>query len=236
MRTIRATVFTLLLTTVAAGTTSAQRRLLDPFSRGGPMSRLCRVLLIALVALGVAAPSAGAAPTKRLGDTLGAMWEKVLETPNAQSTLPCIDLGGVVAPLSLSGGNIKCNVRAGTEIFVAAWSVECSTFEVGTVFFGSNPGELRNCAQGLNEGVQVQAALDGAPVALTQVTSGVLQIALPKDNILGVDGPQTGLSVADGFVAFVGPLATGKYEITITTTFPDGGVIANTTTIIVTGR
>jgi hypothetical protein len=200
------------------------------------MSRLCRVLLIAVVALGVAAPSAGAAAHKRLGDTLGAMWEKVLETPNSESTLPCINLGGVVAPLSLSGGDIKCTVTARTEIFVAAWSVECSTFEVGTPFFGSNPSELRNCAQGFNEGVEVQAALDGVPIALTEVTSGVLKIALPQENILGVDGPQTGLSVADGFVAFVGPLTPGKHEITITTTFPDGNVIANTTTIIVTGR
>lgn len=199
------------------------------------MSRLCRVLLIAVVALGVAAPSAGAVPDKRPGGTLGAMWEKVLETPNTQSTLPCIDLDGVVAPLSLSGADITCNVTAGTEIFVAAWSVECSTFEVGTQFFGRNPGELRKCAQGLNKGVEAQAALDGAPVALTQVTSGPLKIALPKDNILGVSGPQTGFSVADGFVAFVRPLTTGTHEITINTTFPDGSVIANTTTIIVTG-
>jgi hypothetical protein len=195
------------------------------------MSRLCRVVLIALVALGVAAPSAGAAPDTRLGNTLGAMWEKVLETPNTQSTLPCIDLDGVVAPLSLSGRDIKCKVTAGTEIFVAAWSVECSTFEQPP-FFGRNPAELRKCAQDFNAGVEVQATLDGAPVTLTQVTSGVLQIALPEDNILGVD-PGTGLSVADGFVAFVGPLTPGKHEITITTTFPDGSVIANTTTITV---
>ena len=37
------------------------------------MSRLCRVLLIALVALGFAAPSAGAAPDTNLGNYLGAM-------------------------------------------------------------------------------------------------------------------------------------------------------------------
>ena len=203
------------------------------------MSRLCRVLLIAIVALGVAAPSAGAVPDKKLGDYLGAMWETVLETPNSQSTLPCVDLGGVVAPLSVTGGDIECTVKPGTKIFVAAWSVECSTFEAPP-FFGSNERELRACADLINTGVTVEAALDGVPVNLTRVTSGLLRIALPQDNILGVPGPQTGLSFADGFVALLHPLTPGTHTITLRTEFPkgnvlfpDGNVIANTTTIIV---
>jgi hypothetical protein len=49
------------------------------------MRRCCRVLLVALVALGVAAPSAGAVPDKKLGGTLGALWERILETPSAEN-------------------------------------------------------------------------------------------------------------------------------------------------------
>jgi hypothetical protein len=196
------------------------------------MTRLLRVLLVVLITLAATAPSASAVPAKSLGDTLGAMWETVLETPTTESTLPCVDLGGVVAPLSLSGTDIECTVKPGTKIFVAAWSVECSTFEQPP-FFGRDEAELRACAQRFNAGVEVQATLDGARVSLTHVTSGLLRIALPANNILGVPGPQTGLSVADGFVALLHPLTPGTHEITLHTTFPDGTSIANTTTIIV---
>jgi hypothetical protein len=196
------------------------------------MRRLLRVLLVALVALAATAPSASAVPAKSLKDTLGAMWEAVLETPTTESTLPCVDLGRVVAPLSLSGADIECTVEPGTKIFVAAWSVECSTFEKPP-FFGGNKAELIKCAQDFNKGVKVKASLDGARVPLTHVTSGLLRIDLPADNVLGVPGPQTGLSVADGFVALLHPLTPGTHKITLRTTFPDGTSIANTTTIIV---
>jgi hypothetical protein len=201
------------------------------------MSRLCRVLLIAAVALGVAAPSAGAAPDKKLGATLGAMWERVLETPTAQSDLPCVDLRGVVAPLDLFGeGTIECPVKPGTKIFVAAFSVECSTLEVNTPFFGSNEAELRACVERLTAGVDVQASLDGRSVPLTEVRSGLLRIDLPKDNILGVPGPDTGLSLAGGFVALLHPLTPGTHTIEIRAAglpSPFPPVIENTTTIIV---
>jgi hypothetical protein len=201
------------------------------------MSRLCRVLLIAVVALGVAAPSAGAAPDMKLGTTLGAMWEKILETPNADSTLPCIGLDGAVAPVALSGEDITCTVKPGTKIFVAAFSVECSTLEVGTPFFGGDAAALRACVDRLTDGVDVHAVLDGQAVALTEVRSGLLRIDLPKDNILQVPGPDTGLSVAGGFVALLHPLTPGTHTIEISAAnlpsppFPP--VIENTTTIIV---
>ena len=75
------------------------------------MSRLSRVLVVAVVALGVAAPSAAAVPGKELGDTLGAMWKNVLETPTPQNPFGgggplCVDLGGVVAPFGGTRGQL----------------------------------------------------------------------------------------------------------------------------------
>lgn len=73
------------------------------------MSRLSRVLVVAVVAIGVAAPSAAAVPDKKLGDTLGAMWKNILEAPAPQNPFTpgvgpvCVDLGGVVAPFAAYG-------------------------------------------------------------------------------------------------------------------------------------
>ena len=110
------------------------------------MSRLFRVLVVAAVALGVAAPSAAAVPN------LGGLWKQVLETPTPDNPFtggdPCVDLGGVVAPFAPFSTTIECTVTQGTKVFVTAFTSECSTLEAGTPFFGSNPPELRACAPG----------------------------------------------------------------------------------------
>jgi hypothetical protein len=49
------------------------------------MSRLPRLVLIAVVGLAVTAPSAGAASDTSLGNKLGAMWGKILETPTPEN-------------------------------------------------------------------------------------------------------------------------------------------------------
>jgi hypothetical protein len=61
--------------------------------------------VVAVVALRVAAPSAAAVPDKKLGNTLGAMWKTILETPFAQNPFGgggplCVGRGGVVAPFA----------------------------------------------------------------------------------------------------------------------------------------
>jgi hypothetical protein len=214
------------------------------------VSRFLRVLLVAIVALGVAAPSAGAVPEKKLGETLGAMWKTVLETPTPQNPFTgggpvCVDLGGVVAPFGAPGTeSITCTVKPGTKVFVAAWSAECSTLE-GPPFFGSNEAELRKCARDVNAGIatsDVIVLLDGRRVPVTEVTSGLLRLNLPADNIFGAaagTGPpdMPYLSVADGWVALLHPLTPGTHTITldITGEFPPGTPlhINNTTTIIV---
>jgi hypothetical protein len=52
------------------------------------VSRWLRVLLLVVVALGLLAPSAAAAPDKKLADHLGALWTTVLETPTAENPFP----------------------------------------------------------------------------------------------------------------------------------------------------
>src|SRR4051812_48896032 len=192
------------------------------------MSRLSRVLLVAVVALAAAAPSASAVPHTRLGNTLGAMWKAILETPIPQNPFTpsvgfaCVDLGRAVAPFSAAGQDITCTVRPGTKIFVAAWSSECSTLEPPP-FFGRNEAELRACAIAVNAGVtSVKVTLDGRRVRLSDVTSGLERLDLPADNILGAAGG-TGptpdglpyLSVANGRVALLHPLTPGTHAITI---------------------
>ena len=214
------------------------------------MSLLSRVLVVAVVALGLAAPSAAAVPDKKLGDSLGAMWKKVLETPTPQNPFAgggplCVDLGGVVAPVGAPGSeSITCTVKPGTKVFVAAWSAECSTLE-GPPFFGSNEAELRACARAVNAGITtVTAKLDGKVVALTKVSSPLQRLSLPPDNIFGADpgscctepGDLPYFSVADGWVALLHPLTPGTHTITIDVAGEFPGVqlpIHNTTTIIV---
>ena len=214
------------------------------------MSRLARVLVVAVVTLGMAAPSAAAVPDKKLGDSLGAMWKEVLETPTPENPFTgggplCVDLGGVVAPFGAPGDeSITCTVKPGTKVFVAAWSAECSTLE-DPPFFGNNEAELRACARAVNAGIatsDVIVVLDGRRVPVTEVTSGLVRLDLPTDNIFGAAAgtgpPDTPyLSVANGWVALLHPLTPGTHTITldISGEFPPGTPldIHNTTTIIV---
>jgi hypothetical protein len=216
------------------------------------VSRLSRLLTVALLALGVAAPSAGAIPDRKLGHTLGAMWKTILETPSPRNPFTpgvgpvCLDLGRTVAPFAARGEAITCTVKPGTKIFVAAWSSECSTIEAPP-FFGGNPAELRACAIDVNAGVSVRVTLDGRQVATSEVTSGVERLDLPADNIFGA-APGTGptpsglpyLSVANGAVKLLHPLTPGRHTIKIAVTgeSPPGTTldIHNITTIIVKRR
>jgi hypothetical protein len=102
---------------------------------------------------------------------------------------------------------------------------------------------LRACARAVNAGIatkDVVVFVDGRRVPVTKVTSGLLRLDLPADNIFGVPGG-TGsppyLSVADGWVALLHLLTPGTHTITLDVVgeFPPGTplVISNTTTIIV---
>ena len=210
------------------------------------MWRLARVLLAVVLGVVVQAPAASAAPDhqsrpapdRELATLLGELWEMVLETPVPENPLAagepwCVDLDGAVAPFTLDPAAVPtCTVDVGTEIFVAALSVECSTVEEPP-FYGGNEAELRQCVRDLDvlQG-DLTVTVDGEPVPLTLVESPLLRLDLPEDNLLGVP-PQQALSVASGLVALLQPLPPGTHEIVTTGTGTVLGDFTNVTTIVV---
>jgi hypothetical protein len=196
------------------------------------MARLARALLLVAVTFCLVAPSASAQTS--LGGTLGDLWTTALETPTPDNPFggggpQCFVLGGnIVAPFG--GGSFTCTVKAGTRIFIAAWTTECSTFEGN----GSTEAELRACAVAADAGVKATVTINGEPVPLSSVETGLLTIHLPQDNIFGLQGAdRNGLSVAHGFVYLTDPLAPGTYVIEGRVKFPSGRPQNFTTTIIV---
>ena len=194
------------------------------------MARLARALLLVAVTFCLVAPSASAS----LGGTLGDLWTTVLETPTPDNPFggggpQCFVLGGnIVAPFG--GGSFTCTVKAGTRIFIAAWTTECSTFERN----GTTEAALRACAVAADAGVKATVTINGEPVPLSSVETGLLTIHLPQDNIFGATGAaRNGLSVAHGFVYLTDPLTAGTYIIEGRVVFQDGSTRDFTTTIIV---
>jgi hypothetical protein len=176
------------------------------------------VLLIAAVALCVTAPSAGAASPKKLSDALGTLWTTVLQTPSAQNPFgsggqdsACWNLDGTVAPFAPFPVD-QCTVTAGTKIFIAASSVECSTFERN----GTTDAELRSCARESDVQSAPPVTLDGRPLQISEVETALLHIVLPADNIFSLPAGTEGLSVGHGWVALVQRLDLGTHTIVIT--------------------
>jgi hypothetical protein len=204
------------------------------------MSRCCRVLLVALVALGVAVPSASAAPPANLGKTLGTLWTTVLETPTPNNVFggggpQCVPVGDhIVAPFG-GGTSLTCTVKAGTRIYIAGFTTECSTFagdDCGGP--GFNEAQLRAAAEAADAGTTATVTINGQPVPLSEVESGLLKIHLPQDNVFGLKGAaRNGLSVAHGFVYLTDPLTPGTYIIQGHIVFSDGGTRDFTTAIVV---
>ncbi len=81
-----------------------------------------------------------------------------------------------------------------------------------------------------------QCTVDGTPVPVSEVETGLLTIDLPEDNILGVPAQQA-FSVAHGWVVQLPPLPPGTHQITIhiegTDVFGNTIDLENTTTIVV---
>jgi hypothetical protein len=190
-----------------------------------------RALIVLAATLGIAlaqvAP-ASATATKKLESNLSALWTTVLETPSAQnsfgtggSEFACWDLGGTVAPLQ-PGGVESCTVKPGTKLFVAGFTVECSTFEGN----GTTEAQLRECARESDLQVAPTVTLDGKSVTLTEVETPLLKIVLPAGNLFGLPAGTEGLSVGHGWVALLHPLTPGTHKIVIDSTI--------TTTIVVT--
>jgi hypothetical protein len=140
--------------------------------------------------------------------------------------------GNIVGPFG--GGTFTCTVKSGTRIFISAWTTECSTFPGDCGGPGSNEAQLRAAAEAGDAGITATDTINGQPVPLSTVETGLLTIHLPQDNIFGVKGAErNGLSVAHGFVYLTDPLTPGTYIIQGHVVFPDGSTADFTTTIIV---
>jgi hypothetical protein len=196
--------------------------------------RLAAMLLLAGVTLGFAATAASAvpAPTKIDAD-LTALWTKVLQTPSAQNSFGtggdafgCWNLGGTVAPFGPKGIP-SCTVKPGTKIFVAAHTVECSTFPGDTNPTSPTEAALRACAEQTDVGTAPSVTVDGHSVPVTEVETRLMNIVLPADNVFGDPAGTTGLSVGHGWVAHLNPLTPGTHTIV------GSGSATFTTTIIV---
>lgn len=83
---------------------------------------------------------------------------------------------------------------------------------------------------------RTDVTLDGKPVPVSEVESGLLRLDLPGDNIFGAPAGTGPLSVAHGWVALLHPLTPRTHTITlhIQGTYIGAAVsFNNTTTIIV---
>jgi hypothetical protein len=186
-------------------------------TRAGALSRSALLLVLVAVTLGLSTTVANAVPAKKVDSNLSALWTIVLQTSDAQNpfgsggaAFACLHLDKVVAPFA-PGGVASCTVKTGTKVFVAASSVECSTFEGN----GTTETELRDCARRNDAQAAPQVTLDGAPVPVTQAETGLLNITLPADNIFGQPAATTGLSVGHGWVTLLHPLTPGTHTIVI---------------------
>jgi hypothetical protein len=185
-----------------------------------------------VVALCLGAPTADADTAKKLDSNLAALWTTILQTPSAQNpfgtggaAFTCVDLGGTVAPFGPAGA-ASCTVTPGTKIFVAASSVECSTFEGN----GTTDAELRACAREGDVKGAPTVIVDGKSVPVTEAETPLLNIVLPANNIFGQPAGTKGLSVGHGWVTLLNPLTPGTHTIAIA-----GGVGPDVeTTIVVT--
>lgn len=163
------------------------------------------------------------------GEWSAAWWRWAISMPTASH--PLFDNAGCDAgqsgPVWFLGGTFtgatvtrQCTVAAGMALFFPIVTAECSTVEPDP-FHGNNEAELRACAQGWMDLVNVAelaATIDGVPVQNPgdyRVQSPLFDFSAPDDNVLFVPGPVSGQSVSDGFWLFLAPLSAGHHTIHI---------------------
>jgi hypothetical protein len=179
--------------------------------------RLAVLPLLATVTVGLAAPAASAATPTKLSSNLAALWTTVLQTPSTQNPFgtggtaapACWNLGGTVAPFAPFSVP-SCTVKPGTMIFEVGSSNECSTFEEPTL---TTEAELAACAKEGDVSSAPTVTVDGRPVLLTEVETGLMNIVLPADPVVPGNAGEKGMSVGHGWVALLNPLTPGTHTI-----------------------
>jgi hypothetical protein len=127
----------------------------------------------------------------------------------------------------------ECTIPLGKAILFPVINAECSTVEPPP-FFGSNEAELRTCAADFMSGAtDMTASLDGQEVRHLRryrVDSPLFGINYPENNIFGVPGPGSALSVSDGVWILLAPPDEGDYTIHFAGSIP-GASLDTTYTI-----
>jgi hypothetical protein len=113
---------------------------------------------------------------------------------------------------------INCTVPHGTALFFPIINAECSNLE-SFPFHGDTPEERSACAKSWIDAVtDLAVMIDG--IAIHNLTayrfqSGDFDFTVPANNILGVPGPTSGKSSADGYYLMLAPLSAGTHTIQI---------------------
>jgi hypothetical protein len=157
-----------------------------------------------------------ATPSAQLGKDLGTLWATVFQTPSPQNPFGtggpedgCFAIGkNIVSPFGPTGVP-SCTVAAGTTIFVAAASFECSTFE------NVAKPELRSCAIRNDAQSAPTVTVDGKPATVTETETGQRHSILPADNVFGLPAKTKGFFYGHGWVTLLSPLPSGTHTIAI---------------------
>jgi hypothetical protein len=83
------------------------------------------------------------------------------------------------------------------------------------VVYGTNAGQLRQCARNNDLQEAPTVTVDGKSVTVTEVETSPLNIVLPADNVFSEPAGKEGKSVAHGWVTLFNPLAFGEHQIVI---------------------
>lgn len=163
----------------------------------------------------VAAPTPAVAPPSK--SLTAQWWQTVVRVPDAASRCD-LRAGNVVFLGATATGSLdgSCTLDAGTSVLLPLINVECSSLEIGTDFFGANPGQRLVCAKGFADGF-TDLSLTINTVAIgnlnrLRVRSQPFEFSPVENNDLLLP-PGTGGSVSDGYWALIGPLAPGDYRI-----------------------
>jgi hypothetical protein len=191
--------------------TSGRGKLLRRVTLGAVVSSLL------LPGATMAAPTPAVAPPSK---SLTAQWWQTYVSVSAADAATRCDLGvgGVVFLGATATGSVSgsCTLAAGTSVLLPLINVECSSLEVGTDFFGRNPGQRLICAKRFaDEFTDLALTINGVAVGnlrRLRVRSQPFEFSPVSGNVLGVP-VGTGGSVSDGYWALIGPLAPGDYEV-----------------------
>lgn len=203
------------------------------------MRRSC--LLLAVLALLAAAPPASAGwgdhrddPSRAHGRSdraaivpagltgaplLTEWWKRVLEKPANDPTSPWVTGGCQMVSRTVAlNYNGDCTVKAGTWIFDATWTIECSNVEPPP-YHADHPLQAALC--GLrNDRLVTEATieLDGAaPVSVLDHRFGVFmlpgRVVLPQNPVFGGTPGEVMRFGGHGWVAFIRPLPVGVHTM-----------------------